>query len=110
MGPTYVCRCSLAHPCGKITGAGVRAENPMTLVLHCIAYFSLFPPLHVPEVEEGLEPQPRRAGKSTDKSLHSCLTLCRKQFPPIPMAAVHSVEIQRVNWTGLMVHANFKIL
>lgn len=61
MGPTYVCRCSLAHLCGTITGAGVRAENPVTLVLHRIAYFSLFLPLHVPEVEEGLEPQSRRA-------------------------------------------------
>lgn len=91
-------------------GAGVRIENPVTSVLYCIACFSLFLPLHAPEVEEGLEPQLRQAGKSTDKSLHSCLTLCRKQFPPIPVAALHSVEIQRVNWTGLTVHANFKIL
>lgn len=84
MGPTYVCRCSPAHMCRTITGVGVRTENPVTLVLYCIVCFSLFLPLHAPGVEEGLEPQPGWAGKSTNKSLHSCLTLCRKQFPPIP--------------------------
>lgn len=46
-------------------GAGARAENPVTLVLHlhCI--------LFAPELEEELEPQPRQAGKSVDENLHS---------------------------------------